>query len=145
MTVKQLSVFVENNPGSLAEIAAALGRSQVDIRALSIADTTNFGVLRLIVDKPIKASEALREAGFTVSLTSVIAVGVSDTPGGLCSVLDMLAAAGITVEYMYAYISREHGMAYVILRTDNNDSALDTLTKNSVPVLCKKDIGTAEE
>lgn len=145
MTVKQLSVFVENRPGSLAEITAALHHAGIDIRALSIADTTNFGVLRLIVNRPAAASEALRNAGFTVSLTKVVAIGVSDCPGGLSTALGVLAGAGITVEYMYAFISREQGTAYVILRTDDNSRTAQVLTKNNVPILTEKAIGAEEE
>lgn len=144
MTVKQLSVFVENRPGSLAEITAVLQQTGIDIRALSIADTTNFGVLRLIVDRPAAASEALRDAGFTVSLTKVVAIGVNDCPGGLCAALAVLAQAGITVEYMYAFISREQGTAYVILRTDDNGRTTEVLSKNNIPILTEKAIGAIE-
>ncbi|MEG2074554.1 MAG: ACT domain-containing protein [Angelakisella sp.] len=145
MTVKQLSVFVENKPGSLAEITAVLHRESIDIRALSIADTTSFGVLRLIVDRPAAAAEALRTAGFTVSLTKVIAVGVSDCPGGLTQVLSTLADAGITVEYMYAFISRQQDAAYVILRTDDNSRTCEVLSEKGIPILSEKDIGGCEE
>ncbi|MEG0540842.1 MAG: acetolactate synthase [Angelakisella sp.] len=145
MTVKQLSVFVENKQGSLAEITAVLQRSHIDIRALSIADTTNFGVLRLIVDRPVAASEALREAGFTVSLTKVVAIGVSDTPGGLAQALMALSEAGITVEYMYAFISRQEGTAYVILRTNDTGRTVELLTAKNIPILTEKEIGGNEE
>lgn len=145
MTVKQLSVFVENQPGKMAEITAILEQNRIDIRALSIADTTNFGVLRLIVDRPTTAAKYLKEAGMTVSLTQVIAVGVNDQPGGLAKVMDMLAKGGVIVEYMYAFISRELGTAYVILRTDNNDRALELLSENKVPVLTETDIGSGAE
>lgn len=142
MTVKQLSVFVENQPGKMAEITAVLHRNNIDIRALSIADTTNFGVLRLIVDRPSAAADALKEAGFTVSLTKVIAVGVSDAPGGLASVMAVLSQGGITVEYIYAFISRELGTAYVILRTDDTERALEILTAHNIPILCEKEVGS---
>lgn len=145
MTVKQLSVFVENRPGSLAEITTILHNQQVDIRAVSIADTTNFGVLRLIVDRPTKAAQALKDAGMTVSLTRVIAVGIDDVPGGLSKALILLRDGDITVEYMYAFISRERGNAYVILRTDDIDRALETLQKGNVPILTEKEIGTDAE
>lgn len=142
MTVKQLSVFVENQPGKMAEITAILQRNSIDIRALSIADTTNFGVLRLIVDRAGTAADALKEAGFTVSLTKVIAVGVTDAPGGLATVMAVLSQGGITVEYMYAFISRELGTAYVILRTDDTDRALQILATNQIPILTEKEIGS---
>ncbi|MEG1686396.1 MAG: ACT domain-containing protein [Angelakisella sp.] len=145
MTVKQLSVFVENQPGRLAEITAVLQRSNVDIRALSIADTTNFGVMRLIVDHPSVAAEQLRLAGFTVSLTKVIAVGVSDKPGGLARALTLLSDGGVVVEYMYAFISREQGTAYVILRPDDTERALTLLTDGGIPVLSEAEVGTDTE
>lgn len=144
MTVKQLSVFVENQPGKMAEITAVLERNNIDIRALSIADTTNFGVLRLIVDRPGVAADALKGAGFTVSLTKVIAVGVNDAPGGLSAVMSVLSQGGVTVEYMYAFISRELGTAYVILRTDDTERALGILSANKIPILTESEIGTAD-
>lgn len=144
MTVKQLSVFVENQPGKMAEITAVLYRQNIDIRALSIADTTNFGVLRLIVDSPSAAADALKEAGFTVSLTRVIAVGVNDVPGGLAKVMAVLSQGGVVVEYMYAFISRELDTAYVILRTDDTDRALELLSADSIPILTEKEIGSSD-
>lgn len=144
MTVKQLSVFVENKPGRLAEITATLERQGVDIRALSVADTTSFGVLRLIVNRPGAAEIALREAGFTVSLTKVIAIGVSDAPGGLAVALAALAKGEVTVEYMYAFISQKKGMAYVILRTDNTNRALEVLQAAGTPILTEQEIGTSD-
>ena len=144
MTVKQLSVFIENQPGKMAEITSVLERNNIDIRALSIADTTNFGVLRLIVDRPGAAADALKESGFTVSLTKVIAVGVHDAPGGLATAMSVLSQGGVTVEYMYAFISRELGTAYVILRTDDTQHALDILSANKIPILTEREIGTAD-
>ena len=111
MFIKQLSVFVENKSGRLAEITAVLAGAGIDIRALSIADTTNFGILRIIVDKPFEAEAALKEAGLTVSLTSVLAIGIPDEPGGFAAAMKALAAAGVGVEYMYAFISRDEGRA----------------------------------
>ena len=104
--IKQLSIFVENKAGRLAEITAVLADAGIDIRALSVADTTNFGILRLIVDKPDEAERILREAGLTVSLTGVIAVGIPDRPGGFAAAMRALADASIDIEYMYAFISR---------------------------------------
>ena len=97
MFIKQLSVFVENKSGRLAEITAVLAGAGIDIRALSIADTTNFGILRIIVDKPFEAETALKEAGLTVSLTSVLAIGIPDEPGGFAAAMKALAAAGVGV------------------------------------------------
>lgn len=140
MTVNQLSVFVENKQGRLSEITNILQQNQVDIRALSIADTTHFGILRLIVDKPAQAEAALKEAGFTVSLTPVIAIGVADRPGGLAQALALLREGGISVEYMYAFISRRKGSAFVILRVDNNEKAVELMENGGFAVLQEAEI-----
>jgi hypothetical protein len=140
MTVNQLSVFVENKQGRLSEITSILQQNQVDIRALSIADTTHFGILRLIVDKPSQAEAALKEAGFTVSLTPVIAIGVADRPGGLAQALALLRDGGISVEYMYAFISRRKDSAFVILRVDNNEKAVELMRNGGFAVLQEGEI-----
>lgn len=140
MTIKQLSVFVENKQGRLSEITGILQGAGVDIRALSLADTTDFGILRLIVDKEETAEAALRGAGFTVSLTPVIAAGIADRPGGLAEAMALLRDGGISVEYMYAFISRRKEMAYVILRVDDNGKAAELLQKASFPLLTEEEI-----
>ena len=140
MTINQLSIFVENKPGKLAEITAILRDHDIDIRALSIADTTHFGILRLIVDRPAVAEQALKDAGFTVSLTQVIAIGVADKPGGLAQDLALLNEGGVSVEYMYAFLSREEKTAYVILRVDDNQKAIDVLRENGVAILTEAQI-----
>ncbi|MEG1849343.1 MAG: ACT domain-containing protein [Oscillospiraceae bacterium] len=127
MLIKQLSVFVENRPGRLSEITGVLRDAKVDIRALTIADTTDFGILRLIVDNPEKAQAALREAKLTVSITSVIGVRLPDAPGGLCGALEALRDADVSVEYCYAFISHSSNDAHVILRVDQAQKAIDTL------------------
>lgn len=140
MVIKQLSVFVENQPGRLAEITDALCKKDIDIRALSIADTTNFGILRLIVNHPSRAETALKEQGFTVSQTDVIGVGVVDQPGGLATALSVLNQAGIAVEYMYAFVSKAEKTAYVILRVEDNEQAEKILRAHHVPVLSAEEI-----
>lgn len=140
MTINQLSVFVENKPGRLAEITAMLEQHGIDIRALSIADTTHFGILRLIVDAPGKAEELLKEAGFTVSLTKVVAIGVADRPGGLARALAILSDNQVSVEYMYAFISREQNTAYVLLRVDDNRRALEVLARHQIPILTEAEL-----
>lgn len=140
MTIKQLSIFVENKPGRMSEITEILERNNIDIRALSIADTTNFGILRIIVDHPDQAQNVLKDAGFTVSLTNVIAIGVDDRPGGLAHVMRYLSDAEIGVEYMYAFISKEEKSAYVIIRVEDNARAEDVLREKDVPILSAEDI-----
>lgn len=135
MLLQQLSLFVENKAGRFAEITQALYEANVDIRALSVADTTDFGVLRLIVNDPLRAVEALRAHGMTASLTEVIALGMDDRPGGLNAALKVLADAGIDVEYMYAFISREENRAYVILRVEDNGEAVRVLEAQNMHLL----------
>ena len=135
MIIKQISIFVENKAGRLAEITETIANAGIDIRALSIADTTDFGILRLIVDKPEAAALTLKEAGLTVSITNVIAVGIDDTPGAFSVPMRILADAGIDVEYMYAFISRDTQKAYVILRVADNDVAAKALLDNGVTLL----------
>lgn len=132
MTVEQISVFIENKPGTLAELTGILGDAGIDLRALSLADTTDFGVLRLIVDNPGKALELLRGAGFAVSAIQVMAVPINDSPGGLAHVLRILADENISVEYSYAFITRKHGKAYVILRVENNELVRSILTEKGI-------------
>ena len=141
MTVKQLSVFVENKQGRLSEITGILHSAGVDIRALSLADTTDFGILRLIVDKEEAAETALRGAGFTVSLTPVIAIGVADCPGGLAKAMTVLRDGGISVEYMFAFISRTANTAYVILRVDDNEKAAGLVQEAGFGLLTEDEIG----
>lgn len=140
MFIKQISVFVENKSGRLAEITAIMAEANIDIRALSIADTTNFGILRVIVDKPDEAEKVLKNAGLTVSLTSVIAIGIPDQPGGFAHVMKVLAQAQIGVEYMYAFTSRDEGRACVMIRVENNEAALDALRQGNVQILTESDI-----
>ncbi len=140
MLMEQLSVFVENEKGRLIEITRTLRDADIDIKALSLADTADFGILRLIVDNPQKACEALKEDGHTVSITKVIAVGVQDNPGGLCKALETLSDAGINVDYLYAYVSRNRNHAYVILRVEDNEKAIECLTTAGIRILKKDDI-----
>lgn len=135
MLIKQLSIFVENKAGRLAEITDIIAKAGIDIRALSIADTTNFGILRIIVDKPDEAEKVLKEAGLTVSLTNVIAIGIPDQPGGFSNAMKCLADAGMGVEYMYAFISRDKGRAYVILRVNDDKRAIEVLEQGGVEIL----------
>lgn len=140
MQIQQLSIFVENKSGRLAEITETIGKANVDIRAISVADTSDFGILRLIVDKPKEAVEVLRAAGLTVSLTSVIAIGIDDQPGEFAKAMRVLADGNIGVEYMYAFISRDKGKAYVILRVQETETAVECLKNNGVTLLTAEDI-----
>lgn len=139
MLIKQVSVFVENVPGQLSEISKLLGDNGIDMSALSLADTSEFGILRLIVNEPDKACEVLRE-GYIVKQNYVLAVVVDDRPGGLTGVLDILSAAKVSVEYMYAFVGSKDGHAVVVIRPDNAEVALQALEENHVSTLDPKDV-----
>ncbi|APG26901.1 amino acid-binding protein [Syntrophotalea acetylenivorans] len=135
MTVQQISVFIENRAGKLAQATAALGKAEVNIRALSLAETSDFGILRLIVDRTDVAKKALTEEGFTVDKTDVVAVQVPDRPMGLAHILHILDEAKITVEYLYAFVERCGDHAVIIFRFDDSEQAIAALTSNDVEVL----------
>jgi len=140
MTIKQLSVFLENQPGKLVEALEALADAQIDLRALSLADTADFGILRTIVDKPDLALDVLTKAGFLVKSNEVLAVVVGDKPGGLATVVRILARAGVDIEYTYAFVAHSKDKAYVILRVDNNDAAVKILSESSVTLLTENEM-----
>ena len=140
MQIKQLSIFVENKAGRLAEITAVLAEADVGVRAIAIADTSDFGILRLIVDHPDEAVEALKKAGMTVSLTSVIAIGIHDRPGEFAKAMRVLADEHIAIEYMYAFISRDKGKAFVILRVDDDQRAISVLQDSGITILTAEEI-----
>ena len=140
MTIKQLSVFIENQPGKLVEALETLAETDIDLRALSLADTADFGILRTIVDKPDLALDVLTNAGFLVKSNEVLAVVVGDKPGGLASVMRILAEAGVDIEYTYAFVAHSKDNAYVILRVDNNETAVKILSKSGVTLLTEKEM-----
>ena len=142
MKAEQISVFLENKAGRLAEVTAILAEAEVNIRALALADTSDFGVLRLIVNDNDKAEAALKNRGFTVGKTDVVAVEVEDKPGGLYSILNILHREGINVEYMYAFVQQGGDNAVMIFRFDNLDEAVEVLQKNNVTVINGKDVYT---
>lgn len=127
MIVKQISIFVENKHGRLADVTGILAANNINIKALSIADTVNFGILRIIVDKPEEAERVLKDAGLTVSITSVLAVAIDDTPGGLAECLRLLSDNSIPIEYAYAFVSQTINKACVILRIENDLKAMEIL------------------
>lgn len=135
MKVEQISIFIENKSGRLAEITRILGDAGINIRALSLADTSDFGILRLIVNDVETAKAVLKEKGFTVSKTEVVAVEVPDRPGGLSSLLQTLDANQINVEYMYAFVERCGGNAVIIFRFDETDKAISVLKSQSFTIL----------
>jgi hypothetical protein len=135
MKVEQISIFLENKSGRLAEVTDILSRAGVNIRALSLADTADFGILRLIVDQSDRAKQVMKESGFTVGKTDVVALEVPDRPGGLGAILKILHESGINVEYMYAFVQRSGDNAVIIFRFDEIDKAISALVAAGVRVL----------
>jgi hypothetical protein len=135
MRAVQISVFLENKEGRLAEVTGILAEADVNIRALALADTSDFGVLRLIVNDNQKAVTALKNRGFTTGETDVVAVEVEDRPGGLHRILDILHQAGVNVEYMYAFVTQSGSNAVMIFRFDNIDEAVNILQANNLTVI----------
>ena len=140
MTFDQLSVFIENKPGKLLEALEILERAGIDMRALTIADTENFGILRIVVDKSVEALKSLQDAGYLVKLNQVITVEISDTPGGFAQIMRYLTKSGVDVEYTYAFFAHSHDKAYVILRVNDNALAIKVLTDNGVRLLSNEDL-----
>jgi hypothetical protein len=138
--VKQLSVFLENTKGRLSQMTKVLQDAQIDLLALSIADTTNFGILRAIVSDDDKAVAELKEAGYTVNLNEVIAVGVPDHPGGLSEVLDVLVKNNVSVEYLYSFVRKPKEKALIIFKVDDVPLAVKALSENNVTLLSRDDL-----
>jgi len=128
--IKQISVFIGNESGRLAEVTGIIAANNINIRALSVADTSHFGIMRCIVDDPELTERVLKDAGVLVSVTSVISVQIPDEPGGLAKVLSVLAENGINVEYIYAFISKEDDKAFVAMRIEEEFRALQILKDN---------------
>ena len=140
MKLKQLSVFLENKPGRLRELCAVLAENGINIITLSLADTEQFGILRLIVKEHDQAKELLEKNGFVAKLTDVVAVEVMDEPGGLSSILKIEEESGISVEYMYAFTIKSGEKAVLLFRFDDMDKALDTLQKANLGVLDREEL-----
>lgn len=140
MRVKQISLFLENKTGRLLEVMETLSNKHINIRALSIADTTDFGILRLIVNEPKLAYDILKEQGFTVSTTDVIAVEVDDEPGGLGRALKALEDSGINIEYVYAFVEKSTDKALVVFRVEDVEGAIDLLTANGINTLSGEEV-----
>lgn len=141
MSIKQISVFLENKPGTLRDMTDVLARGRVDMRALSLAETNDFGIVRIIVDDVYAATTVLKDAGFIHSVTPVLGVAIPDEPGGLNRVLAVLGEAGVNVEYMYAFLggkSVEH--AYMIFRVQEEKAAAAALTAKGIRIVDQDEI-----
>ena len=140
MRVNQISVFLENKSGRLADVTRVLAENQINIRALCIADTIDYGLLRLIVNDPEKAREVLHKEGFTVTQTPVLALEIPDRPGGLAEIIATLAAKGINVEYIYAFVGTSGENAVVIFRVERIDDAIPVLQQSGATLLSGQQI-----
>ncbi len=141
MTIHQISVFLENRAGQLAEITSVLAEHNIDLRAIHIAETKDYGVLRLIADKPQEASTVLLEQGFILSMTPVVAVVVPDKPGGLAAVLSVLGRENIDVEYMYSVFGQTNGQAIMIFRVADVEQLCGVLQQNGITPSSEADLG----
>ena len=135
MNVEQISIFLENKSGRLAEVTSVLSEAGINIRALYLADTADYGILRLIVNNTEKARQVLKNRGFTVEKTRVVAIEVPDRPGGLSGILETIKNEGINVEYMYAFVEKSGENAIVIFRFDEFDKSINILRKADVRIL----------
>ena len=140
MLVKQISVFLENTKGRLFSVTDILAKNKINIRALSIADTTDFGILRLIVNNPDEAHTVLRDNNFTVRITDVVAVEIPDTPGGLASAMDLLNKNDVAVEYMYAFLGNLSSNAMVILKVDDTNKAVSVISGSDIKLINSSEV-----
>jgi hypothetical protein len=140
MKIKQISVFLENKPGHLSSACKVLADSSINIVTLSLADTEQFGILRLIVQDWVQAKTLLEESGFVVNITDVIATQVSDQPGGLYDILSIIDRSQINIEYMYAFTAREADCALLVFRFDDPDKAIEWLQENNIGIVSQSDL-----
>lgn len=139
MHVTQLSIFLENKVGRLAEVTKTLFQASINIKALALADTSDFGILRLILDNPEEAQQVLKKAGFTVGTTDVVAVEVPHSPGGLHSIVELMGTSGVNIEYMYGFPCKSDN-AVMIFRFDNLEKALGTLGASDFRILASDEV-----
>ena len=140
MTVKQISVFLEDKPSAMAAFTDVLSKNDIDMRALSLAESSDFGIVRVIVDDVYNAMQVIKDAGYICSATKVLAVAIPDEPGGLAKVIHYLGDNGVNVEYMYAFTTTQKDLAYMIFRVKDNEKAIQILTKNGVKLMCQDDL-----
>lgn len=140
MKVEQIAIFLENKSGRLADITSILAENGINIRAMSLADTADFGILRLIVNDTASALQILKNNGFTVGTTKVVVVEVTDKPGGLANVLQVIKAAELNIEYMYAFTQKSGETGLIIFRFDELDKAIDALVKAGVRILSGEEV-----
>jgi len=135
MEIKQISVFLENNAGRLGEVTRVLAQAGINIRAISIADTADFGILRLIVHDNEKALKALNDSGFTTRITDVVAVEIEDAPGSLARVMDLFRKTMVNIEYLYASLEGQAGKAVVIFKLEDHQKGIQIIKENGLPMV----------
>lgn len=140
MTVKQISVFLENKPNAMAKFVEVLSNNKIDMRALSLAEAADFGIVRVIVDDVYNAMQVLKEEGYICSANKVLAVAIPDEPGGLAKVIQYLGGEGINIDYMYAFTTRQKDLAYMIFRVQDKEKAIQVLLKNNVKLVCQDEL-----
>lgn len=140
MTAKQLSIFMENKPGQLVKVTETLKEIAIDIRAMSLADTKDFGIVRMIVSDCETAQNALREKGFMSTITKVLCIGMNDQPGGLSTITKLLADANVNIDYLYACITVIGKDAYIIMHVDDESKAYEVLTASGIRLVTDKDL-----
>lgn len=133
--IKQISVFVENKPGQLLDVLDILGRENIDIMALSVADTNEYGIVRMVVEDTEKAKAVLNEGGFVVKSNHVVAIAIDDKPGALIKPLSVLNDNNVSIEYMYSFAEYKEGLVWIVIRTDNREIAEKVLKENEIKIL----------
>ncbi|MDO4614241.1 MAG: acetolactate synthase [Lachnospiraceae bacterium] len=140
MTTKQISVFLENKPGSLAEFCKVLQKNKIDMRAMCVADAMDFGILRIIVDDTFETMTVLKDEGYVCQITNVLTVEIEDEPGALVDILTTLGDAGVNMEYTYAFLSKKAGKAYLVLKVAENEKASYVLGKSGTKIVSQDDL-----
>jgi len=140
MKLTQISIFLENRKGRLYDVCSLLGKNKMNIRALTVAESEQFGILRIVVDKPEATAALLKKHGFVASLTDIVAVEVADKPGGLADILKVFSASDINVEYMYGFVERKSDKAILVFRFDEPDKAIELLRKKKIKVIGRKEM-----
>lgn len=140
MKITQMSVFIENTKGRLYELCSILGKNNINIKALTLAESPEFGIVRLVADKAADAVKIVKESGFIASIADIVAVKVSDEPGGLAAVLKVLADNDINIEYMYGFVEKASGKALMVFKFEDIDKAIEILCANSISIVSKEKI-----
>jgi len=144
MLIKQISIFIPNKKGSLSQLTDILIAHGIDIRAIAVFDTTEFGILRIVVDDPDRAVEILNKEGIVAKVSKVIAVEPEDKPGSLNQIFSILRDSDINIEYIYSFIMRKKEMPYIVLKVDHQEKAVEELTANGINVINKEEIYAKE-